>query len=98
MPVSAVYVAGPPNSIVVTFNIELATDLLDNTRWSARFGDQTQSLPVANASGFEVVLTAVDAGPDIGPDIISYDDAAADVRSLSDGTPAESFTGLPLTV
>ena len=97
VPLSAVYVPGSPNTIVVTFDTPLVTDLLDQSRWSGRYNDQDQAINQANAEDFDVVLQVADAGADIGADVVSYDDAAADVRSKFLGIPAVSFANFPVT-
>lgn len=91
------YVAGTPNEIRVTFDVELFPDALDATQWSARYNNVDQSILGAEASGFDVVLEVTDAAADPGSDVVAYDDTAMDLRSRFGGQSSVSFTDFPLT-
>ena len=97
MPLSAVFAAGSPNTITIAFDVELATDLLDTSRWSARWANMSQNILSATAAGFNVVLEVSDNIADPGADVVSYNDSAADVRSRFGGLPTVSFTDFAVT-
>lgn len=97
LPLAAVFAAGSPNTITITFDTPLFEDLLDDNRWTGRINDKTQTVNKATAIGFTVVLEVVDGAVDVGADVVSYDDATADVRGRFKEVPAVTFANLPVT-
>lgn len=97
LPVSAVYAAGTPNTITVTFDVELVARVTDDGMWTARHNNLAQVIVSSVAAGFAVVLTVTDGAADPGADLCSYSDISQGVQGRFNGLIAPSFTDFPIT-
>jgi hypothetical protein len=97
LPLSASVLLGSPNLTTIVFDQPLVPGALDETKWSGRINDTTQSTDVAQAVGNTAIWQSFDGAANVGPDIVSYDDAAADVVGRFNAFPAVSFTDFAIT-
>ncbi len=97
VPVSASTVIGATNVTTIVFDCELSPDTLDDTQWSGRIDDHTQISLSAEAVGNTVIWTSEEGANNAGPDLVSYDDTAGDVRARFGQFSAASFTDFPIT-
>jgi len=89
--------AGPAT---VTFDQPLVPGALDPANWFLRFNNTFISPLVIpgnpSAAGSTVSIIFFTAGPDPGPDVVSFSPPPNDVVSLATAIPAAAFSDFPL--
>jgi len=85
-----------PDALFVQFSEPLVAGPLATANWTVRVAGMAYSCMNANTGPSAVNLFLNPAGPDVGPDVVSYAAAPADVISLATGFPAAAFTDFPV--
>lgn len=85
--------------LAVTFDQPLAADpALDAGNWSARADGDIRAGVSAATAGDQVVVVTSPAGPNPGPDVVTFTPPPFDVLSAAGGLPAAGFADYPLVV
>ena len=96
VPVFSLFLGGPPDFTLTTFDQQLAVNPHDGALWTMHHDVQFYVGNAATTQGFDIRTRYTPTITGSGPNVVTYSPTNGDVKGLLNGTPASLFADFPL--